>query len=41
MIKRNVFVDMLPYGWCMACGGFEALSCPAKPNLAMERKPFW
>jgi len=23
----------------MACGGFEALSCPPKPNLATERKP--
>jgi hypothetical protein len=23
----------------MACGGFEALSCPPKPKLATERKP--
>jgi len=25
----------------MACGGFEALSCPLKLKLATERKPFW
>ncbi|MDO6440465.1 hypothetical protein Q4534_23775 [Cyclobacterium sp. 1_MG-2023] len=25
----------------MACGGFEALSCPPKPKLATERKPCW
>jgi hypothetical protein len=25
----------------MACGGFEALSCPQKPKLATERKPCW
>ena len=23
----------------MACGGFEALSCPPKPKLATEGKP--
>jgi hypothetical protein len=25
----------------MACGGFEALSCPPKPKLATERMPYW
>ena len=28
-------------GLHMACGGFEALSCPPKPKLAMKRKPCW
>jgi hypothetical protein len=28
-------------GLHMACGGFEALSCPPKPKLATERKPCW
>jgi hypothetical protein len=28
-------------GLHMACGGFEALSCPPKPKLATERKPYW
>lgn len=26
-------------GLHMACGGFEALSCPPKPKLAKEQKP--
>jgi len=25
----------------MACGGFEALSCPPKPKLATEQNPYW
>src|SRR5690554_367894 len=32
----------MPYnGLHMACGGFEALSCPPKPKLATERNPCW
>jgi len=29
---------MFANGLHMACGGFEALSCPPKPKLATERK---
>jgi hypothetical protein len=32
---------MLPDGFHMACGGFEALSCPQKPKLVTEREPCW
>jgi hypothetical protein len=28
-------------GLHMACGGFEALSCPPKPKLAKKQKPCW
>jgi len=34
-------VSLVGNGLHMACGGFEALSCPQKPKLATKRKPCW
>ena len=36
-----VFFTLTGNGLHMACGGFEALSCPPKPKLATERMPYW
>jgi hypothetical protein len=40
----NIYAIYLPIndnGLHMACGGFEALSCPPKPKLAAEREQCW
>jgi len=38
---RRLSFTMNANGLHMACGGFEALSCPQRQSLSMERKPCW
>jgi hypothetical protein len=38
-MSRSHFFLLAANGLHIACGGFEALSCPPKSKMATERKP--